>query len=265
MNHAFVDASWHELPDSSGVGGWGLVLITPGNLPSRFQGQLEAPDNNLAEVRAVLEAVRLAPPDETLHVYTDNEAVIAAVGRGRGPAMLHEAAREVMDEAQQRGVALRVGYAPRTRRHMLTAHDLANEARRGIRGLGLNGLGTNGLGASSLGASGLGALVERSDVLIEHRSGWTQARVSLRRSGERVTALIPLDLHSEVPPSAQALMAAVGLAQPGEALTVRRASRVAQALWQRPERALRSAAQSQLREARLVADSSGVQVEFLAS
>ena len=250
MNHAFVDASWHELPASSGqhtvgLGGWGLVLITPGNLPARFQGELEAPDNNLAEVRAVLEAVRLAPANETLHVYTDNEAVIASVGRGRGPSLLHEAAREVMDEAQERGVALRVGYAPRTRRHMLTAHELANEARRGLHGTGLLGV--------------------RSDVLIEHRSGWTEARVSLRRSGERVTALVPLDLHSEVPPSAQALLAAVGLAQPGEALMVRRASRVAQALWQRPERALRSAAQSQLREARLVADSSGVQVEFQAS
>lgn len=245
MNHAFVDASWHELPDGSGVGGWGLVLITPGNLPARFQGQLDAPDNNLAEVRAVLEAVRLAPPGEVLNVYTDNEAVIASVGRGRGPALLHEAAREVTDEAQERAVALRVGYAPRTRRHMLTAHDLANEARRGLKGVGM-----------------LGA---RSDVLIEHRSGWTEARVSLRRGGERVTALVPLDLHSEVPPSAQALLAAVGLAQPGEALTVRRASRVAQALWQRPERALRSAAQSQLQLARQVADASGVQVEFLAS
>ncbi|WP_412028228.1 ribonuclease H [Deinococcus yunweiensis] len=244
MNHAFVDASWHELPDGSGVGGWGLVLITPGALPARFQGQLDSPDNNLAEVRAVLEAVRLAPPGEALTVHTDNEAVIASVGRGRGPDLLHEAAREVMDDAQERAVALRVVYAPRTRRHMLSAHELANGARRGVGG-SLPGV--------------------QADVLIEHRPGWTEARVSLRRAGERVTALVPLDPTSEVPPSAQALLAAVGLAQPGEALVVRRASRVAQALWRRPERALRVEAQSRLREARQLADTSGVQVEFLAS
>ncbi|WP_309573388.1 ribonuclease H [Deinococcus sp.] len=244
MNHAFVDASWHELPDGSGVGGWGLVLITPGQLPARFQGQLDSADNNLAEVRAVLEAVRLAPPGEALTVHTDNEAVIASVGRGRGPELLHVAAREVMDEAEARDVALQVGYAPRTRRHMLTAHDLANGARRGVGGL---------------------PVAIQADVLIEHRPGWAEARVSLRRASERVTALVALDLESEVPPSAQALLAAVGLALPGEVIVVRRASPVAQALWRRPERALRLDAQSQLRAARLVADESGVQVEFLVS
>ncbi|GHF40367.1 ribonuclease HI [Deinococcus metalli] len=244
MNHAFVDASWHELPDGSGVGGWGLVLISPGQLPARFQGQLDSPDNNVAEVRAVLEAVRLAPPGEALTVHTDNEAVIASVGRGRGPELLHGAAREVTEAAAAREVALQVRYAPRTRRHMLVAHELANEARRGG-------------GGSVPGV--------QADVLIEHRPGWAEARVSLRRASERVTALVALDLESEVPPSAQALMAAVGLAQPGEAILVRRASRVAQALWRRPERALRLAAQSQLREARSLADASGVQVDFLAS
>ena len=67
VNQAFVDASWHELMpgealDSGqlGVGGWGLVLLRPGELPARYQGQLDAPDNNAAELRAVLEAVRLA-------------------------------------------------------------------------------------------------------------------------------------------------------------------------------------------------------------
>lgn len=241
MNHAFVDASWHEVPDGSGVGGWGLVLILPGELPARFQGQLDSADNNLAEVRAVLEAVRLAPLGEALTVHTDNEAVIASVGRGRGPELLHEAAREVMDETEERGVALWVVYAPRTRRHMLSAHDLANGARRGVGGV----------------PAGV-----QADVLIEHRPGWAEARVSLRRASERVTALVALDPLSEVPPSAQALMAAVGLAQPGEVIVVRRASKVAQALWLRPERALRAEAQSLLLSARQAALDSGVQVEF---
>ncbi|OOV14708.1 ribonuclease H [Deinococcus sp. LM3] len=247
MNQAFVDASWNEGPDAEGrlvgVGGWGLVLIVPGQLPARFQGQLRAPDNNAAEVRAVLEAVRAAPPGEALTVHTDNEAVIASVGRGRGPEVLTDAAREVLEEVAARRVGLRVRYAPRTRRHMLTAHELANDARRG--------LGTPGLTAT------------RSDVLIEQRAAGDEARVSLRRAGERVTAHVSLDVMSEVPPSAQALLAAVGLALPGEVLVVRRASRVAQALWHRPERALRAGAQATLQLARRAADENGVQVEFL--
>lgn len=243
MNHAYVDASWHELPDGSGVGGWGLVLRTPGSLPQRFQGQLEAPDNNAAELRAVLEAVRLAPEAEALSVFTDNQAVIAAVSRGRGGQRLGELAREVMDEAGQRGVTLRVGYVPRTRRHMLSAHALANDARRGGGTPGLN--------------------LTQADVLIEQRPALAEARVSLRRSGERVTAHVTLDPMSDVPPSAQALLAAVELAQPGESLLVRRASKVAQALWQRPERALRPAAQARLLGARQRAEAWGVQVEFL--
>ncbi|PTA67731.1 ribonuclease H [Deinococcus arcticus] len=246
MNQAFVDASWHEVPTEeglSGIGGWGLILIVPGALPARVQGQLRAPDNNAAEVRAVLEAVRAAPPGQPLTVHTDNEAVIASVGRGRGPEFLSEAAREVREEAEVRGVDLRVRYAPRTRRHMQAAHLLANDARRG--------LGTPGLTET------------RSDVLIEQRAAGDEARVSLRRPGERVTAHVPLDFASEVPPSAQALLAAVGLALPGEVLVVRRASKVAQALWQRPERALRPGAQALLQGARRAADESGVQVEFL--
>ncbi|UBV42303.1 ribonuclease H [Deinococcus taeanensis] len=247
MNQAFVDASWHEETDLNGdlrgLGGWGLVLLRPGLLPTRFQGQLNSADNNAAEVRAVLEAVRAAPEGAPLTVHTDNEAVIAAVGRGRGPAFLADDAREVLGEAAARGIDLRVRYAPRTRRHMLSAHMLANDARRG--------LGTPGLTDT------------RSDVLIEQRSSAEEARVSLRRPGERVTAHVPLDFGSEVPPSAQALLAAVGLALPGEVLVVRRASKVAQALWQRPERALRPGAQALLRGARRSADENGVQVEFL--
>lgn len=242
MNQAYVDASWHECPDGQGVGGWGLVLLLPGELPNRYQGQLDAPDNNAAEMRAVLEAVRHAPESEPLAVYTDNEAVIASVGRGRGPHKLAGLAHEVQDEAAARGVGLRVQYAPRTRRHMLAAHDLANNARRGL----------------SAPQSG----EQYADVLIEQRPAVPEARVSLRRHGERVTALVNLDPHSDMPPSVQALLAAVTLARPGELLLVRRASKVAQALWQRPERALRPAAHAELTQARQAADGLGVQVEF---
>ncbi|GGK24874.1 hypothetical protein GCM10008955_18130 [Deinococcus malanensis] len=242
MNHAFVDASWHEQPDGSGLGGWGLVLLTPGALPARFQGQLSVPDNNVAELRAVLEAVRLAPEGEPLSVHTDNQAVIAAVAHGRGPTILHELAREVMDEAEARVMALRVGYVPRTRRHMLVAHALANDARRG-----------------AVSPGGYGDVAE---VLIEQRAGQPEARVSLRRRAERVTAHVPFDPLSDVPPSVQALLAAVSLAQPQETLAVRRASKIAQALWLKPERALRDAVQMQIALARRHADEHGVQVQF---
>lgn len=249
MNQAFVDASWHELtPEAAleggrlGVGGWGLVLLRPGELPARFQGQLDAPDNNAAELRAVLEAVRLAPEGEGLNVFTDNQAVIALLSRGRGPALLAEQAREVLEGAQARGQALRVAYVPRTRRHMLAAHDLANEARRG---------------QSAPGPSG-----PHAEILIEQRAGHPEARVTLRRARERVTAHVPFDPLSELPPSVNALLAAVQLAQPGETVNVRRASKVAQALWLKPERALRPAAQTQLAQARQVADEQGVRVAF---
>ncbi|KEF33881.1 ribonuclease H [Deinococcus sp. RL] len=242
MNHAYVDASWHETQEGHGVGGWGLILLRPGTLPAGYQGQMAAPDNNAAELRAVLEAVRHAPPGEGLRVHTDNEAVIASVGRGRGPHLLADLTREVLDEAGARAVALRVTYAPRTRRHMQAAHDLANAARRGLPPPALPG--------------------PQAEVLIEQRPALTEARVSLRRPGERVTAHIPLDPLSDVPPSAQALLAAVTLARPGEHLLVRRASKLAQALWHRPDRALLPAAHTALAQARQAADGQGVQVQF---
>lgn len=243
-----MDASWQEQPDGSGLGGWGLVLLRPGQLPARFQGLLDSPDNNAAELRAVLEAVRTAPAGEPLTVHTDNQAVIACVARGRGPMLLADATRELLDEAQERRLPLHARYAPRTGRHMLSAHTLANDARKG---------------------SGAGTHLPQTDVLIEQRPAQPEARVSLRRNTEsgteRVTALINLDFTSDLPPSTQALLAAIGLAQPGEAILIRRASRIARAMWERPERALRPAVNAQLSAARQEAQMKEVQVEFLGS
>lgn len=249
MNHAYVDASWQELPSGSSLAGWGLVLLLPSHLPARFQGQLDAYDNNAAELRSVLEAVRIAPAGQTLTVHTDNQAVIASVSRGRGPQLLTDLTHEIHDEAQARQITMHARYAPRTGRHMLTAHNLANDARRG--------------------AGGPVAL-SQTDVLIEQRSGHQEARVTLRRNtgqgqAERVAALVQIDPTSDVPPSVQVLLAALQLAQPGEVLSVRRASRVAQALWQKPERALRPAVNASLRSARALADGQGVTVEFLGT
>lgn len=243
MNHAFVDASWQEQPNGAGLGGWGLVLIQPGTLPMQFQGQLEASDNNAAELRAVLEALRAAPASERLTVHTDNQAVIACVSRGRGPHLLADLTREVLDESMARQILLQTQYTQRTQRHMLGAHQLANDARKGI----VSDTETT-----------------LTDVLLEHKTAQTEARISLRRNSERMTAFVHLDLMSEIPPSTQILLAAIHMAHPGEQLLVRRASKIAQAMWEKPERALRSKVHSTLQSSRQRADRMGVQVQFLS-
>lgn len=241
MNHAFIDASWQEQLNGEGLGGWGLVLIQPGMLPMQFQGQLEAPDNNAAELRAVLEALRAAPAGERLTVHTDNQAVIACVSRGRGPHLLAELTRQVLDESMARKITMQVRYIQRTQRHMLGAHQLANDARKGI----VSDTKTT-----------------LTDVLLEHKVAHTEARISVRRSSERMTAFVHLDPLSDIPPSTQILLAAVHMARPGEQLMVRRASKIAQAMWQKPERALRGKAHMALQHSRQRADRMGVQVQF---
>ncbi len=257
MNYAFVDASWHELPDGYGVdgwgvdgwgvGGWGLVLLQPEAMPKRFGGRLQAPDNNAAELRAVLEAVRLAPVGQALSIYTDNQAVIACVARGRGPHALAELTREVLDEAAARQIVLGIGYAPRHRRHMLVAHDLANEARKGI-------TGTISLAQQQTDA----------EIIIDQHGVFPKARLSLRRSHEQVTAHIDLDPLCAVPPSAQALLAAVNLAKAGEVVVIRRASKIAKALWNKPERTLLEEAKTRLLYAKAQAEFYGISVLFSA-
>lgn len=240
-----MDASWAEQQQNGnwvGVGGWGLVLLVPGQMPQRYQGQLQAPDNNAAELRAVQEAVRHAPAAQPLHIFTDNQAVLAAVGRGRGPALLAEAAHTVQHLAAERAVTLRLSYAPRTRRHMVSAHELSNDARKGI----LSDLRS-----------------EWAEIVIEQRPGWSTARIRLRRQSERVAQELPLEPLSVVPPSAQALLAALRLVQPGEKVQIRRASKLAQALWLSPARALREQALTQLSQARAQADAAGIVVEFI--
>ncbi|GHG08156.1 hypothetical protein GCM10017783_20930 [Deinococcus piscis] len=242
MNHAYVDASWREEEAERGQGGWGLVLLDGGELPRRIGGQLQAPDNNAAEMRAVLEAVRSAPAGQPLSIYSDNWAVLHAIGKGKGPASLWPVRDEVLDLALTRNIALRLSYVPRTRRHMRAAHDLANAARLGQHSGPLSG--------------------PWAEVNLDLREGSQLARVALRRPGERVSAEVPLDPLDPLPPSAQALLAAAALAQPGETVRVRRASKLARALWDNPLRSLLPAAQARLLAARAQADSAGVVVEF---
>ncbi|MFC6618186.1 ribonuclease HI [Deinococcus radiophilus] len=242
MNHAYVDASWREEQADQGRGGWGLVLLGSGELPLRMGGQLSAPDNNAAEMRAVLEAVRSAPPGEPLSIYSDNWAVLNSLSKGRGTPSLWSLREEVLALVLERGITLRMKYVPRHRRHMRSAHDLANAARLGQH---------------------TGPLThDAAEVSLELREGSQLARVALRRPGERVTAEVPLDPLDPLPPSAQALLAAVSLGTQGETLRIRRVSKLARALWENPQRTLLPAAQAELIQAREQAEGLGVVVEF---
>ena len=161
-------------------------------------------------------------------MYSDNWAVLSAIGKGKGPKTLQPLRSEVLALAQDKDMALRVAYAERTRRHMRYAHDLANAARRG-----------EWREREQL-------FHQPAEISLELREGGTLARLALRRSGERVTAEVPLSPLDTLPPSAQALLAAVKLAQSGETLRVRRASKLARALWDNPQRSLLPEAQAKL-------------------
>ena len=86
MNHAYVDGSYSDSGEYAGVGGWGIVLLLPGQPPRRIQGRAQggagAEDNNATELRAVLEALRHAPEGEALTVYSDNTSTLKSIRRG---------------------------------------------------------------------------------------------------------------------------------------------------------------------------------------
>ncbi|MFC6592029.1 ribonuclease HI [Deinococcus lacus] len=252
MNQAYVDASWREWPavtqsspaDLSewGLGGWGLVLIRLGHWPQQFQGQLQAPDNNVAELNAALEAVRHAPAGERLQIFSDNQAVLLAL-QGRASRLAAEV-QQVWALAEERSISVQICRAERTQRPMRLAHELANSARLG---------------------QTLGALCQ-AELLIEQRAGSGAARLSLRRPGQTLGWQVELDPLNPLPPSAQALLAGLNLVPqagplPPGPLLVRRASALAQALWLRPKRALPGAREALL-ETRHRLDACGIELEF---
>ncbi|WP_424950356.1 ribonuclease H [Deinococcus sp.] len=257
MNHAYVDGSYSGGEDGRDAGaGWGIVLLLPGQPPRRIQGRIEdappaltgAEDNNAAELRAVLEALRNAPPGEALTVHSDNTSTLRSIRLGSLSVPQQELAAIIRQEAQERGTALHLARESRERRHMRVAHDLANEARRAVPGTPLGGEGR----ATQIGAEALISMVP-----------WrAEAVVTLRRPGERVRLDLPLDPAAPLPPSAQALLGAVGLAQGGEVLLLRRATALAQAIWEKPLRALEGEARAAVQAARAQAEALGVTVVF---
>ncbi len=256
VNHAYVDGSYSGAEGDGVVGaGWGIVLLLPGQPPRRIQGRIEeappaltgAEDNNAAELRAVLEALRHAPPGEALTVHSDNTSTLRSIRLGSLSAPQHELAATIRLEAAERGTALHLARESRERRHMRSAHELANEARKAEPGTPL---------------STDQATQITAEALIVQTPWRAEAVVTLRRVGERVRLDLPLDPAAPLPPSAQALLGAVGLAQEGEVLLLRRATALAQAIWEKPLRALEGEARAAVEAAKAQAKALGVTVLF---
>lgn len=244
VNHAFVDGSFDDGAESAqaGRGGFGVVLITPGQLPQHVYGRIDASDNNATELRAVTEALRHAPAQQPLTVHTDNLNVMAAIRRGSRSTSQHEEALRVLEVAAERGITLHLVRARRERRHMQAAHTLANDAR---------------LERPSLPPPG-----PHAEVNLSHAPWRDSAVVTLRRAGERVSAEVPRLPGDALAHSVRALLTAVQLARPGETLIISHASKLAAALWDKPNRALPGDAQAALLAARAEAAENAVLVIF---
>jgi ribonuclease HI len=257
VNHAYVDGSYsgHDNEEHAGAAGWGIVLLLPGQPSRRLQGRIEpgnlppggAEDNNATELRAVLEALRHAPAGEPLTVHSDNTSTLRSIRLGSLSAPQNDLAAAIRQGAQERGTVLHLARESRERRHMRTAHELANEARKAAPGAPL---------------STDQATRVNAEALIVQTPWRAEATVTLRRAGERVQLDLPLDPAAPLPPSAQALLGAVGLAQQGEVLLLRRASALAQAIWEKPLRALEGEAREAVQVARQAAEELGITVLF---
>ncbi|WP_420596169.1 ribonuclease H family protein [Deinococcus sp.] len=244
MNHAYVDGSFDDGAETglTGRGGFGIVLLAPGQGVQHVYGRIEASDNNATELRAVTEALRHAPTQQPLTVHTDNLSVLSAIRHGSRSSSQHEEALRVLDMAEARGITLHLARARRDRRHMQAAHALANDAR---------------LERVSLPPPG-----PHAEVNLTHAPWRDSAVVTLRRQGERVSAEVPRDPHDPLARSVRALLTAVQLARQGEILVVLHASKLAAAVWEKPGRALPGAAQSAVQSVKREAKSREVQVVF---
>lgn len=238
MNHAYADGS-----QQGDIGGWGVVLIVPGQADTHLCGLAQVEDNGACELIAVLEAVRRAPAGQPLTIHTDATVVVQAIRRGTLHPHQNELGQEIRELAHARGIPLRVMLGPREGRRMRQAHQLATDARLGV--------------PQSLPA-------ERQHVRVRVRDlAWgSEATLTYRRGGRTRRVQVPLPAREGVPPAVIALAALVSLAEPGEHLTVRMDSALAPTLWREPAHAAHGAAQAVIGAARADAEARGVSVEF---
>lgn len=244
MNHAYVDGSFDDGAESGEAGrsGFGIVLLLPQLAPQHIYGRIHTSDNNAAELRAVAEALRHAPTGQALTVHTDNLSVLSAIRRGSRNINQHQEALQVHLVAEARQMNLHLVRTERHRRHMQTAHMLANDAR-------LERVPTLKPTA-------------HAEVNLQYAPWRDSAVVTLRRSGERVSAEVPRQVHQVLPQSVQTLLMAVQLAFPNEILVILHASKLAVAFWENPKRALPGNAQDQITFAREYAKLHNIQLFF---
>jgi len=237
VNHAYADGS-----QQGELGGWGVVMLVPGQPDAHHSGLANVNDNGACELLAVLEAVRRAPPGQPLTVHTDATGVVQAVRRGTRHPDQTELGAEVRRLAQERGIELRVSTLHRDARRMREAHQLATDARLGVESV----------------------LLTRQHVRVRVRHlGWgAQATLTFRRGGRTERRLLPLPERQGVPPALLALAELVRSARDGEHLVVRMESALAPTLWAKPQHAPHPAATELILTAHEDARSRGVTVEF---
>jgi len=236
MYHAFTDASTR-----SGVGGWGVVLTGPAGT-TRYAGRFRMTDNTAAELRAVLEAVRRAPRGVALTVHTDASGLTTIVPRGSRNEHLNDLARQVRAAAHARGIRLAVVHCPRERKHLRTAHDLANDGRLQRRR----------------------RKSERARVTVRIKPPLLGRDYTLlvRRNDSLETLTFHVDPSSSLQADTQALLEVLTHARHGEHVTVHVNAPLTRALFLAPARAKRGEVRAALERARADLAARNVTVEF---
>jgi ribonuclease HI len=237
VNHAYADGS-----QQGEVGGWGVVMLVPGQPDTHHSGLASVRDNGACELLAVLEAVRRAPEGQPLTVHTDATGVVQAVRRGTRHPEQTELGAEVRRVAQERGIQLRLSTLARDARRMREAHQLATDARLGIE--------------STL------ALRRHVRVRVRHLGWGAQATLTFRRGGTTQRRILPLPEQVGVPPALLALAALVRDALDDEHLVIRMDSALAPTVWNHPDHAPHPAAAAVVRAARQDAETRRITVEF---
>ena len=120
MTEAYTDGA----VVGQGRAGWGMVVC--GRVEEQASGTVDTADVMVAELWAVLHAVRAAPRGLPLTVHTDSHSLPQLVAQGSATRTdLTSIARKIRQAAERRGVALTCQWHSRETPEAARAHDLA--------------------------------------------------------------------------------------------------------------------------------------------